>query len=105
MQINIIFWVIFAALISALPVTIIESYINNKKTFLLFLTLCCYILLIICYLNIFKIKSIITYYLLIKVLADVIVIFSGIVFFKEVITIKQFIGILFAFLAMYFISA
>ena len=105
MQTNIIFWIIFAATVSAVPLTLIKSYFNNKESFLLFLTLICYILLIICYLYIFKTKSIITYYLLIKVLADLIVIFSGIIFFKEVITIKQFIGILFAFLAMYFIAS
>jgi drug/metabolite transporter (DMT)-like permease len=105
MQKNIILWVIFAAIISALPVTIIKSYINNNNLFLIFLTFCCYVLLIICYLNIFKTESIIKYFIFIKILANILVIFSGIVFFKEVVTIKQSIGIVFAFLALYFISS
>lgn len=105
MDIKLVLWIMFGSLASAIPITLIKMYTKSKKYFLLFLSLICYILAITSYVNVFQKSDIITSYITMKVLSDILVITSGILFFKEVISIKKSIGILLAFMSVYFISS
>jgi multidrug transporter EmrE-like cation transporter len=105
MDIKLILWIVFAAVVGSFPVVFIKRYIETKEFYLLFLSICFYILLIIGYLNVFKTSSISTVYPLIKILSDIIVISLGIFFFKEVLSIKKYFGILLALFSIYLLSS
>ena len=105
MDIKLILWILFGSLASAIPVTLIKMYTKSKQFFLLFLSLICYVLAITSYINVFQKSDIITSYITMKVLSDILVIISGILFFKEVLSIKKCFGILLAFMSVYLISS
>ena len=104
METKIILWIIIATIVGSLPVVLIKRYTETKELFLLFVCIVLYIVLIIAYLNIFKISSISTVYPLIKILSSIIVIILGILFFKEVLSIEKYFGILFALFSIYLLS-
>jgi len=105
MEIKIILWIIIAAVVGSLPVVLIKRYTKTNELFLPFLCLVFYVLLIIAYLNIFKTSNISSVYPLIKILSDIIVISLGIFFFKEVLSIKKYFGILLALFSIYLLSS
>lgn len=104
MDFNLIFLIICSAFIGALPIMFIKMYLNTNKLYFLFLTLSAYILLIKTYLIVFKDHDIITTFISIKILSDIFVIMSSVLFFKETLNIKKIIGILIAFVSVYLIS-
>ena len=57
MDIKLILWIVFAAVVGSFPVVFIKRYIETNEFYLLFLSICFYILLIIGYLNVFKING------------------------------------------------
>lgn len=105
MDIKFILWIMFGSLVGAIPVTLVKIYTKSKQIFLLFLSLLSYILAIITYVHVFQKSDIITSYITMKVLSDILVIISGILFFKEVLSIKKCFGILLAFMSVYLISS
>jgi multidrug transporter EmrE-like cation transporter len=105
MDLKLIFWVLFGALAGAIPVTLIKMYTESKQKFLLFLSILSYILAIISYVNVFEKGDIITFYIIMKILSDLLVIASGILFFSEKLTIKKGFGVLLALLSVYVISS
>lgn len=105
MKLKLILWILFGALVSAIPVTLIKMYIETKQNFLLFLTVICYLLVIVSYVNVFQQGDIITCYIIMKILSDILVISSGILFFSEKLTIKKSFGILLALLSVYLVSS
>lgn len=105
MEIKNILWILFGSLASAIPVTLIKMYTKSKQIFLLFLSVLSYLLVIISYVNVFQKSDIITSYIVIKILADILVILSGILFFSEVLNIKKSVGILLALFSVYLISS
>jgi multidrug transporter EmrE-like cation transporter len=105
MDLILIFWVLFGALVSAIPVTLIKLYTETKQKFLLFISVICYLLVLVSYVNVFEKGNMITFYIIMKVLSDTLVILSGILFFSDKLTIKTSFGILFAFLSVYLLSS
>jgi multidrug transporter EmrE-like cation transporter len=105
MDLILIFWVLFGALVSAIPVTLIKIYTETKEKFLLFLSVICYLLVLVSYVNVFEKGNMITFYIIMKVLSDTLVILSGILFFSEKLSIKKSFGILFALLSVYLLSS
>ena len=105
MELIFIFWVLFGALVGAIPVTLIKTYTETKEQFLLFLSVICYLLVIVSYVNVFEKGNMITFYIIMKVLTDTLVILSGILFFSEKLSIKTSFGILFALLSVYLLSS
>ena len=105
MKLKLILWILFGALASAIPVTLIKIYTGTKQNFLLFLTVICYLLVIVSYVNVFEQGDIITCYIIMKILSDILVISSGILFFSEKLTIKKSFGILLALLSVYLVSS
>ena len=105
MELKIILWMLFGALTTAIPVTLIKIYTESKQIFLLFLSVLSYILAIISYINVFEKGDIITCYIIMKILSDILVISSGILFFSEKVSIKKGFGILLALLSVYLISS
>ena len=105
MDLKLIFWVLFGSLTTAIPVTLIKIYTESKQKFLLFLSILSSILAIISYVTIFEKGDIITFYIIMKILSDLLVIASGILFFSEKLTIKKGFGVLLALLSVYVISS
>ena len=105
MELKFILWILLGALASAIPVTLIKIYTETKQNFLLFLSVICYLLAIISYVNVFEKGDIITCYIVMKILSDMLVISSGILFFSEKLTIKKSFGILLALLSVYLVSS
>jgi multidrug transporter EmrE-like cation transporter len=105
MDLKLILWVLVGALAAAIPVTLIKMYTESKQKFLLFLSLISYILAIISFVKVFEKGDIITFYIIMKILSDLLVIASGILFFSEKITIKKGFGVLLALLSVYVISS
>jgi multidrug transporter EmrE-like cation transporter len=105
MEIKSIFWILFGALVSAIPVTLIKLYTETKQIFLLFLSVICYLLVLVSYVHVFEKGDIITFYIIMKILSDILVILSGILFFSEKLSIKKSFGILLAILSVYLLSS
>ena len=105
MELKIILWMLFGALTTAIPVTLIKIYTESKQIFLLFLSVLSYILALISSINVFEKGDIITCYIIMKILSDILVISSGILFFSEKVSIKKGFGILLALLSVYLISS
>ena len=105
MDLKIIFWMIFGALSASIPVSLLKIYTKTKQIYLVFLSVICYLLSITSYINVFQKNNIITSYIIMKILSDLLVITSGILFFKEVLSIKKWFGILLALISVYLISS
>ena len=67
MEIKSIFWILFGALVSAIPVTLIKLYTETKQIFLLFLSVICYLLVLVSYVHVFEKGDIITFYIIMKI--------------------------------------
>ena len=95
-----------AAMISAIPPILIKEYNSRKLThpdtiyiFILGAAIASMILLFL-YTKIFDGHDIGTFYALSKILSIIVVIFSGILFFEEILTTKKIMGIIFAIIAI-----
>ena len=85
-----------------LPVIFIKEYLISKEIIYLLISLICYLFLIMSYLNIFK-DNVSTSYTIIQILQIIIVIISGILFFKESLTKNQILGIVLGLISIYFL--
>ena len=85
-----------------LPVIFIKKYLISKEIIYLLISLICYLFLIMSYLNIFK-DNVSTSYTIIQILQIIIVIISGILFFKESLTKNQILGIILGLVSIYFL--
>ena len=85
-----------------LPVIFIKEYLISKEIIYLLISLICYLFLIMSYLNIFK-DNVSTSYTIIQILQIIIVIISGILFFKESLTKNQILGIVLGLVSIYFL--
>ena len=97
-------WFIIGSISAIIPLILIKEYILNKNIILLFLALLCYLLLMISYLNIFNTNKVSTSYTIIQIIQILIVLLFGIIVFKEKINFRILLGILLAFLSIYFLS-
>jgi drug/metabolite transporter (DMT)-like permease len=105
MDLKIFLWILFGALLSTIPIILINKYIKSKQFFLLLISLLCYILVIVCYIKIFQKGNVITYYVIMKLISDILVIYYGIFFFNQILNIKQKIGLMLALISVYLISS
>jgi multidrug transporter EmrE-like cation transporter len=97
-------WFIIGSISAIVPIILIKEYIKTKNLLFLILTFFCYLLLIKSYLNIFNTNQVSTSYTFIQLLQILIVVFAGVLLFKEKLTLKMSIGIILALFAMYFLN-
>jgi len=99
-----ILWFIIGSISAILPVLFIKEYLLNKNVVFLILSMLCYLVLMNSYLNIFNVNELSVSYTIIQILQILIVVISGILLFKETITINKIIGILLAIISMYYLN-
>jgi multidrug transporter EmrE-like cation transporter len=97
-------WILFTAVISSFPIVLIKYYLKSKLFFLLVAALCFYAISIFGFTQIFKTHDIGSSYLETKLLSQLLVVVAGILLFKEVLKIKQMVGIVLAIISLYLIS-
>jgi multidrug transporter EmrE-like cation transporter len=100
----IIFWYIVAIINSALAGILAKYYVINNNRLYLYAAIFCNVFLILAYINIFSDNSIGLCYPFIKILAIVIVIATGIVFFNEDYNNYNLLGIFLGLLALILLS-
>ena len=92
------FWplVIFLAIISVTVISLIRYFADNRKLVYIVIILLLDIVAIYAYATIFSYGSIGSIYALIKIISIILVVMAGFIFFGEVLTGKQLLGIVFA---------
>ena len=93
-------WIIIATIIALIPVLLIKQYIVTKNFNYLILALIAYIVLIICYINIFNTNVVSSTYVILQILQILIMVIIGIILYKENINITKIIGIILGILAI-----
>ena len=93
-------WIIIATIIALIPVLLIKQYIVTKNFNYLILALIAYIVLIICYINIFNTNVVSSTYVILQILQILIMVIIGIILYKENINITKIIVIILGILAI-----
>ena len=101
-QINMLLFL--ASFFSALTIIIIKQYEKSSNIWLLLAVALSEIGLIYSYIQLLKSDNIITLFGLVKIIAILMVIVPGIIFFESKLTIKQIIGLIFAVIAIYLLN-
>jgi multidrug transporter EmrE-like cation transporter len=99
------FWIVFNAFISSIPITLIKLYVKSKNILLIIASIICFTVVTFGYTQMFKTHGIIVTYIITKILSDIFVVASGILFFKEMLNLKKIVGILLAFISVHLISS
>lgn len=97
-------WFLIAAIAAAIPIPFIKEYTETKNSLWIFLSAVSYSILILAYSIILSQKDITIIYPLLKVLSVLIVILTGILYFKNTIDIETGIGVLFGIISIYVLS-
>ena len=98
-------WILIGTIIAILPIYLIKKYILTNNYLFIGLTLCAYIILTIAYIKIFRTnEEISVIYTFLQILQIFLVVFIGIIIFKEKLTKNKFIGIFLGCIAIYFLS-
>ena len=93
-----------ATIIAILPVIFIKQYIATNHSYYVVLSFIGYILLFLAYYKIFKTgQEISIIYTLLQILQIVIILFVGLLFFKEKLTKNKIIGTVLGVTAIYFL--
>ena len=95
---------IFATIIAILPIIFVKQYIATNKNYYVILSFVAYILLFLAYYKIFKSgQEISIIYILLQILQIIIVLFVGLLFFKEKLTRNKILGTVLGVTAIYFL--
>ena len=97
---------LFTTIIAILPIIFIKQYIATNKNYYVVFSFIAYILLFLAYYKIFKSgQEISIIYTLLQILQIIIVLFVGLLFFKEKITKNKIIGTVLGITSIYFLLA
>ncbi len=94
-------WIIIATIIALIPILLIKQYIITKNFNYLILALLTYIVLIICYINIFSHNIISTTYTILQILQILTMVIIGIILYKENINFNKIIGLILGIISIY----
>uniref|UniRef100_A0A6G6ACD3 Membrane protein n=1 Tax=Borely moumouvirus TaxID=2712067 RepID=A0A6G6ACD3_9VIRU len=100
-----IFWYLIAAIISAIPIPIIQKYVDTKNKFYLFLAMLFYLILVLIYAQVLQSTQMSIAYPLIKFLSIILVVVFGVLFFNNKLSTKQIIGILIGGVSLYLLCS
>lgn len=90
-----VFWILVAAILSAMPISFIKHYTQTKDIYWLILSLFCYIILIYALTNLLDKTNIAIIYPIIKSLSIILVVLFGIIYFEHKLNQYTGLGILF----------
>jgi multidrug transporter EmrE-like cation transporter len=96
-------YLILSTIIAILPIIFIKRYINTNQIYNLFFALILYILLLLSYIKLFEKSDISSTYTILQILQIFLILFVGILFFKESITMNKIFGVLLGSLSIYFL--
>jgi hypothetical protein len=97
-------WAFIASLCTALSITMVKLYDMHDHYLFLLVSLLCQFGLVFSYLQLLRTADILTMFTFIKIVAIIMVVFIGILFFHSKLTVKKTIGILIGMLAIYLID-
>ena len=102
-QNNLYILLIIATIVALIPIFLIKKYIiTNNKNFI-YLTIFFYILLILCYIKIFKLGEISSLYTILQITQIIIVVIGGLILFGEKLTKNKLIGLCASIIAIIFL--
>jgi uncharacterized membrane protein len=107
MEFYIFTWVILAAIIASSVPIFIKFYIETNDFYWIIFSFIFYIALILAYYKILfnsDSKKVTAYYTEIKILSILLILFMGIILFKENFTKKNIIGIILALISLYLLQ-
>ena len=93
-------WIIIATIIALIPILLIKNYIITKNFNYLIFALIAYIILIICYINIFS-NNVISTYTILQILQILAMVIIGIILYKENINFTKIIGLILGIISIY----
>ena len=96
-------YLIISTIIAISPIIFIKRYINTNQIYNLFFALILYILLLLSYIKLFENADISSTYTILQILQIFLVLFAGIIFFKESINMTKIIGIILGTISIYFL--
>lgn len=100
-NINKLSLLIVASITALLPVFFIKKYIDSNQSLFLFLTILCYFVLMLLYIDIFSKTEISNSYTFLQVMQILIVVFVGIAFYHESLNTQKILGVFFAIISTY----
>ena len=89
------------ATIAMVPLVLIKKYVNTKNNWLLFFSLLCYMVMIWCYIVLFKTEKMSTVYTLIHIIQVIIAVFIGVLYFHEKLSFVEVFGVILGLTSMY----
>ncbi|ANB51037.1 hypothetical protein [Powai lake megavirus] len=100
-------WILYilTAIVSAIPLFMIQKYINTNNYLFLIVSVLLYLILIALYIAILKGNQMSTIYPLTKILSIVIVVAFGYLFFGNKLCTKQVIGIIIGIVGIYLLCS
>ena len=96
-----IFLILLVAILSVLPLLLIKVYTIHKNKWLIIISVIIYLITIFIYMNILGKFELMVIYPILKIISYIFVIGFGVIFFKESLNSRKYIGILLGFLAMF----
>ncbi|BCS82583.1 membrane protein [Cotonvirus japonicus] len=102
---NIWYIYLLTAIVAAVPLFMIQKYINTNNYIFLLITALLYLILIILYIIILKDHEISVIYPLTKILSIIIVVVFGYLFFNNKLCTKQIIGIIIGVIGIYLLCS
>ena len=97
---NEIIWLLTASIFALIPIILIKQYNATDNYIYLILSMMCYLILMITYINILK-ENISGKYTILQIMQILIVSFIGIFYFREQINFIKMLGIIFAVISVY----
>ncbi len=97
-------WLLVAASLSALTITLIKYYLEYTNNILLLVAVLSELVLIYSYFQMLQTIDILTGFSLVKIISILIVLFPSILFLKVQLTNKKIFGLIFAILSIYLLT-
>lgn len=97
-------WLIITAILSASSIGILKKYILTKDIKWMVLTVILFLSLIVSYHNVICDNDIAIVYPMIKIITIMLVVWTGVYFFDEKLTTKDYIGLAIGGVAVYLLS-
>jgi len=101
---KILYWIIFAGIISGIPALLVKEYTHSHKWWLFAIVILVYVALIYSYIQIFTKYPVGTYYTILKIISIITVFLVSIFIFKEKFKPIYILGLAFAVIAIILLS-
>jgi len=97
-------WILFTAFLTIIAPICVQHFINNQKIwYFMLIAIICNALMVLGYYMIFQ-KSFTGSFTISKILSVILIVFYGLIVFKEKLLIKNYIGIALALITIYLLQ-